>query len=46
MFSVISQISDAQRLRGWNLRTWNPVKIIKRSLPIANPNDPQDRHDC
>jgi energy-coupling factor transporter transmembrane protein EcfT len=37
MASVISQISDAQRLRGWNLRTWNPVKIIKRSLPIANP---------
>lgn len=37
MASVINQISDAQKLRGWNLRTWNPVKIVKRSLPIANP---------
>jgi energy-coupling factor transporter transmembrane protein EcfT len=37
MSSVITQISDAQKLRGWNLRTFNIVKIIKRSLPIANP---------
>ena len=37
MFSVISQISDAQRLRGWNLRTINPVKLFKRAVPMANP---------
>jgi len=37
MATVINQISDAQRLRGWHLRTWNPAKIIRRSIPIANP---------
>ena len=37
MSSVINQISDAQKLRGWSLRTWNVIKILKRSLPLANP---------
>lgn len=37
MSSVLSQINDAQKLRGWHLRTINPVKLMKRSLPIANP---------
>ncbi len=37
MASIINQISEAQKLRGWNLKTWNPVKLVKRSLPIANP---------
>ncbi len=37
MVTVISQIQDAQKLRGWNLRTWNPVKLFRRSIPLANP---------
>jgi energy-coupling factor transport system permease protein len=37
MASVLNQISDAQKLRGWNLRTWNLVKLFRRSIPLANP---------
>lgn len=37
MVTVINQIQDAQKLRGWNLRTWNPVKLFRRSIPLANP---------
>jgi len=37
MSSVINQISDAQKLRGWSLRTINPKKLVERALPIANP---------
>jgi len=37
MSKIISQIQSAQRLRGWNLRTINIVKLFKRSLPMANP---------
>lgn len=37
MASMLGRISDAQKLRGWNLRTWNLVKLFKRSIPMANP---------
>ncbi len=37
MASIISQIQDAQKLRGWHLRTANIIKLFKRSLPLANP---------
>jgi energy-coupling factor transporter transmembrane protein EcfT len=37
MASLISQIQSAQRLRGWNLRTLNPVKLFRRSMPLTNP---------
>ena len=37
MSKIISQIQSAQKLRGWNLRTLNLVKLFKRSLPMANP---------
>ena len=37
MASIINQIQSAQKLRGWNLRTLNLVKVAKRSLPMANP---------
>ncbi len=37
MASIINQIQDAQKLRGWHLRTLNLIKVFKRSLPLANP---------
>jgi len=37
MATVMSQIQDAQKLRGWNLRTWNIAKLFRRSIPLANP---------
>lgn len=37
MYSTINQISEAQRLRAWNMRTINPKKLMERALPIANP---------
>lgn len=37
MASIISQIQSAQKLRGWSLRTVNPVKLFRRSLPLTNP---------
>jgi len=37
MATVMNQIQDAQKLRGWNLRTWNIVKLFRRSIPLANP---------
>jgi len=37
MASIINQIQDAQKLRGWHLRTANIVKLFRRSLPLANP---------
>ncbi len=37
MSSVINQISDAQKLRAWNMRTINPKKLLQRAIPIANP---------
>lgn len=37
MATVMNQIQDAQKLRGWNLRTWNIAKLFRRSIPLANP---------
>jgi energy-coupling factor transporter transmembrane protein EcfT len=37
MSSIINQISEAQRLRGWSMKTINPKKLVERALPIANP---------
>ena len=37
MASIINQIQAAQRLRGWNLRTINPIKLFRKSLPLTNP---------
>jgi energy-coupling factor transporter transmembrane protein EcfT len=37
MATVMNQIQDAPKLRGWNLRTWNIVKLFRRSIPLANP---------
>ena len=37
MSSIINQISDAQKLRAWSMRTINPKKLVERALPIANP---------
>jgi len=37
MATTINQIQDAQKLRGWNLKTANIVKLFKRSVPLANP---------
>jgi energy-coupling factor transporter transmembrane protein EcfT len=37
MSSIINQIQSAQKLRGWNLRTVNPVKLFRRSMPLTNP---------
>jgi energy-coupling factor transporter transmembrane protein EcfT len=37
MSNIISQISEAQRLRGWSMKTINPKKLVQRALPIANP---------
>jgi energy-coupling factor transporter transmembrane protein EcfT len=37
MSTIISQISEAQRLRGWSMKTINPKKLVQRALPIANP---------
>jgi len=37
MASIINQIQSAQKLRGWNVRTINLVKLFRRSLPMANP---------
>ncbi len=37
MATMMSQIQDAQKLRGWNLRTWNIPKLFRRSIPLANP---------
>ena len=37
MATMMKQIQDAQKLRGWNLRTWNILKLFRRSIPLANP---------
>ena len=37
MASIINQIQSAQKLRGWTLRTLNPVKMFRRSMPLTNP---------
>jgi energy-coupling factor transporter transmembrane protein EcfT len=37
MATMMKQIQDAQKLRGWNLRTWNIPKLFRRSIPLANP---------
>lgn len=34
---VVDHILSAQRLRGWSINTINPVKIIKRTMPLMNP---------
>jgi energy-coupling factor transporter transmembrane protein EcfT len=34
---VVDNILSAQRLRGWNLMHWNPVKIVRRAIPLMNP---------
>jgi len=34
---VVENILSAQRLRGWKLMHWNPVKMIRRAVPLMNP---------
>jgi len=34
---VVENILSAQRLRGWKLVHWNPVKMIRRAVPLMNP---------
>jgi energy-coupling factor transporter transmembrane protein EcfT len=34
---VVEDILSAQRLRGWKLLHWNPVKMIQRAVPLMNP---------
>lgn len=34
---VVENILSAQRLRGWKLLHWNPVKMIRRAVPLMNP---------
>lgn len=34
---VVDHILSAQRLRGWSLRYWNPVKIVRRAAPLMKP---------
>jgi energy-coupling factor transporter transmembrane protein EcfT len=34
---VVDHILSAQRLRGWSLRHWNPVVIIRRAAPLMKP---------
>ena len=34
---VVDQILCAQRLRGWTLRYLNPVKIVRRAMPLMKP---------
>jgi energy-coupling factor transporter transmembrane protein EcfT len=34
---VVENILSAQRLRGWQLVDWNPVKIVRRAIPLMNP---------
>jgi energy-coupling factor transporter transmembrane protein EcfT len=34
---VVENILSAQRLRGWKLAHWNPVKMIRRAVPLMNP---------
>jgi energy-coupling factor transporter transmembrane protein EcfT len=37
MSRVVENILSAQRLRGWKLMHWNPVKMIRRAVPLMNP---------
>ena len=37
MQRVFDQILCAQRLRGWTLRYLNPVKIVRRAMPLMKP---------
>jgi energy-coupling factor transport system permease protein len=37
MSRVVENILNAQRLRGWSLRHWNPVKIVRRAAPLMKP---------
>ena len=34
---VVENILSAQRLRGWKLAHWNPLKMIRRAVPLMNP---------
>jgi len=34
---VVDHILSAQRLRGWSINTINPVKIVRRTMPLMNP---------
>jgi energy-coupling factor transporter transmembrane protein EcfT len=34
---VVDHILSAQRLRGWSLRHWNPVVIVRRAAPLMKP---------
>ncbi len=34
---VVENILSAQRLRGWKLAHWNPIKVIRRAVPLMNP---------
>jgi len=34
---IIKHILSAQRLRGWSLRHWNPVIIVRRAAPLMKP---------
>lgn len=37
LFREITMTSSAQSLRGWKLKTKNPVKMVKMATPIAGP---------
>lgn len=34
---VVDHILSAQRLRGWTLRYSNPIKIVRRAMPLMKP---------
>lgn len=34
---VVEHILSAQRLRGWTLRHWNPIMIVRRAAPLMKP---------
>jgi len=34
---VVDHILSAQQLRGWHLHYWNPVKIVRKAMPLMKP---------
>lgn len=34
---TVDNILSAQRLRGWKIAHWNPVKVVRRAVPLMNP---------
>lgn len=37
LFRTINEVLSAQRLRGWGIKSKNPVKVVKAAVPFANP---------